>query len=877
MVSIKSENRRRQRVFTENGVNNINAYTQLYKNGEATMPVPHLFIIIDEFAELKREEGDFMKELISVAQVGRSLGVHLILATQKPSGTVDDNIWSNSKFRLCLRVQDKQDSMDMLHKPDAAYLTQAGRSYLQVGNDELYQLFQSGYSGATYDEDLGSQKQVVATMLADSGKAALVGSHAKKAQKEKKKIRWFGKILGFAMETGANSAGNSRIDYILSRMAEEKIEYADTDHNRRLLDNFLSLAGRVATQKGLSEEECIKAIIHLAEVENVKLPEQKDKTQLDAVIEYLAIVAKKENYQPPQKLWLPVLPSNIPLSELDNGDAPQFDGVAWPQYPNKWNLKTLIGMCDDPENQMQMAQELDFTENGNHAIIGIAMSGKSTLLQTILYGLINRYSPEYLSIYLLDFSNRMLSCFERAPHCGGVLYESDLDTVGKFFKMIRKMIDDRKKMFQGGNYGQYVMTHGVEVPAVIIAIDNVANFREKTENRYDDDLIQISRESAAYGIYFLMSGAGFNTSEIPSRIRDNIHGTICLEMMDKFAYADALNAAQVTVMPESGIHGRGITLVESRTLEFQACVAIKSEDDYKRNEMIAAACEKMKTSWIGKGALQIPVIPENPIWEDFESREEVSEFCSDDRHLPIGYNAETADIYSINLASTYTYMIQGKVGTGKKNLLKVIGLSAIKRGAKLVIIEIGSNELFRYSNSISAEYVNNFEQFKNFMIDEFIPLFQSRNAIKKECIMSGMETSEVYERMSQEQEFIILIPNMDAFIGMMYSAESQQNNLNGGFANLVDKGALHNIFMFATMTTDARNSVLGKDIYEKFVRSRVGIHMGGNVAQQRLFDFSGMSMGEQTAIEKPGTGAVPPTGNENYCKVVTPLVKTKRL
>ena len=115
----------------------------LYKRGEVTEPIPHLFIIIDEFAELKREEPDFMKELISVAQVGRSLGVHLILSTQRPSGTVDDNIASNAKFRLCLRVQTKEDSQDMLGKPDAAYITQVGRCYLQVGNDEVYELFQS--------------------------------------------------------------------------------------------------------------------------------------------------------------------------------------------------------------------------------------------------------------------------------------------------------------------------------------------------------------------------------------------------------------------------------------------------------------------------------------------------------------------------------------------------------------------------------------------------------------------------------------------------------------------------------------------------------------------------------------------------------------
>ncbi|MBQ1311361.1 MAG: FHA domain-containing protein [Blautia sp.] len=152
MVSVKSENRRRQRVFQKNGVNNISAYTRLYKAGETKEPVPHLFLIVDEFAELKKEEPDFLKELISVAQVGRSLGVHLILSTQKPSGTVDENIRSNCRFRLCLRVQDRQDSLDMLQRPDAAYLTRPGRCCLQVGNNEMFEQFQSGYSGASLKE-----------------------------------------------------------------------------------------------------------------------------------------------------------------------------------------------------------------------------------------------------------------------------------------------------------------------------------------------------------------------------------------------------------------------------------------------------------------------------------------------------------------------------------------------------------------------------------------------------------------------------------------------------------------------------------------------------------------------------------------------------
>ena len=132
MVSIKSENMRRQRVFNEAGVNNINNYTKLVKAGEVELPVPHLFIIVDEFAELKREQPEFMKELISVAQVGRSLGVHLILSTQKPAGTVDENIWSNSKFKLCLRVQDKQDSKEMLAQGGCRFYN-SGRKGISAG------------------------------------------------------------------------------------------------------------------------------------------------------------------------------------------------------------------------------------------------------------------------------------------------------------------------------------------------------------------------------------------------------------------------------------------------------------------------------------------------------------------------------------------------------------------------------------------------------------------------------------------------------------------------------------------------------------------------------------------------------------------------
>jgi S-DNA-T family DNA segregation ATPase FtsK/SpoIIIE len=171
LVSINAELKRRQRVFAAHDVNHINQYQKLVKEGEAAQPMPHLFLISDEFAELKSEQPEFMDELVSTARIGRSLGIHLILATQKPSGVVNDQIWSNSKFKLALKVADKADSMEILKTPDAAEITLPGRSYLQVGNNEIYELFQSAWSGAGYrpDRDAGPEEDVGIYAINDLG------------------------------------------------------------------------------------------------------------------------------------------------------------------------------------------------------------------------------------------------------------------------------------------------------------------------------------------------------------------------------------------------------------------------------------------------------------------------------------------------------------------------------------------------------------------------------------------------------------------------------------------------------------------------------------------------------------------------------------
>ena len=156
LASIESELKRRQAIFNKardisgESVIDIYKYQKMYREGIVDEPVSHLFIISDEFAELKVQEPEFMSQLIQTARIGRSLGVHLILATQKPSGVVDSQIWSNTRFRVCLRVQEQSDSSEVIKRPDAAFLKQTGRFYFQVGFNESFVLGQSAWSGKQY-------------------------------------------------------------------------------------------------------------------------------------------------------------------------------------------------------------------------------------------------------------------------------------------------------------------------------------------------------------------------------------------------------------------------------------------------------------------------------------------------------------------------------------------------------------------------------------------------------------------------------------------------------------------------------------------------------------------------------------------------------
>ncbi|MDR1205051.1 MAG: type VII secretion protein EssC, partial [Peptococcaceae bacterium] len=373
LTSINSEIKRRQAVFNEYEIKHIDEYIELFRAKAAGAPMPHLLIIADEFAELKKEQPDFVRELVSASRVGRSLGVHLILATQKPSGVVDDEIWSNAKFRLCLRVQDKQDSNEMIRRPDAAYITNVGRGYFQVGNDEIFETFQSGWSGADYDPEASREER---------------------------------------------GRGEARI---------------------------INLWGKPQT---------------VGAVKRRRETDQKNPSQLAAVVHYVAAVAAEHHIQAVGNIWLPPLPERVALSDLPE-PAPPLPG----------ELRAVFGLADDPAGQRQFTGCVDLITEGHILIAASGGGGKTTLLQTCLYSLTETYTPDRLNLYIADFGGRTLGVFAALPHVGGIAYDSDADKIDKLIAMILREIARRKLVFSekgAGAFKEYARLYD-DTPAIVFA------------------------------------------------------------------------------------------------------------------------------------------------------------------------------------------------------------------------------------------------------------------------------------------------------------------------------------------------------------------------------------------------------------------------
>ncbi|AWZ15949.1 FtsK/SpoIIIE domain-containing protein [Streptomyces sp. ICC1] len=148
LESLGAELKRREHILADADAKDIEDYQDLVRRNPAHKPVPRLLIVIDEFASMVRDLPDFVTGLVNIAQRGRSLGIHLLLATQRPSGVVSPEIRANTNLRIALRVTDGSESSDVIDSPEAGNISKntPGRAYVRLGASSLVP-FQSGRVG----------------------------------------------------------------------------------------------------------------------------------------------------------------------------------------------------------------------------------------------------------------------------------------------------------------------------------------------------------------------------------------------------------------------------------------------------------------------------------------------------------------------------------------------------------------------------------------------------------------------------------------------------------------------------------------------------------------------------------------------------------
>ena len=148
LTSLGAELRRREHLLAVPGAKDLEDYWALQRHDPSLPVIPRLAIVIDEFASLKSELPDFVDGLVTIAQRGRSLGIHLLLATQRPSGVISNDIRANTNLRIALRVTDEAESKDVIDAGESATIgaDQPGRGYARLGHTSLLP-FQSGRVG----------------------------------------------------------------------------------------------------------------------------------------------------------------------------------------------------------------------------------------------------------------------------------------------------------------------------------------------------------------------------------------------------------------------------------------------------------------------------------------------------------------------------------------------------------------------------------------------------------------------------------------------------------------------------------------------------------------------------------------------------------
>jgi S-DNA-T family DNA segregation ATPase FtsK/SpoIIIE len=523
--SLGAEIRRRERLLA--AAKDIDDYT-------GDPPLPRLVLIIDEFAALVAELPDFVAGLVDIARRGRSLGIHLILATQRPAGVVTADIQANTSLRIALRVTEPNESTDVIDMPDAAHISKStpGRCYVKSG---------AGAATAVQTARIGGRSPISRPSTAPAPNPSPQSSPPP-GQTQLTPPPF--PIPGSAVAAGGGLGSAGRVGTV------------------RVVDvNWRSLGRPLPSPLVVAQESDVTDLTILA----------------DAVIEANRLARVPEQPRP----WLEPLPSHLVLTDLKPSTTAHPNGIGMPPRHESGSFVEVpplaFGMTDQPWAQDRRPLALDLAHGGHLLIAGSSRSGRSTALRTIAGAIAAHASPADVHVHAIDCGSGALLPLMAMPHCGAVVTRDQLDRVERLLTRLRAEVGRRQQLLAEAGHAslaEYRLA-GHRLPWLVFMLDRwegyVAAFESYDYGRLPEALLQLLREGPAVGLRAVVTG---DRSCLLGQVSTVFDDRLILRLADPSDYG--LANFPLKQLPATMPAGRALTMGEHGIVESQ--IALLTHD-----------------------------------------------------------------------------------------------------------------------------------------------------------------------------------------------------------------------------------------------------------------------------------------------------------
>jgi type VII secretion protein EccCb len=614
-ASIIAELDRRQKLNTYTNSKDIVHYRKKGLNLEpGRPPYPHLFIIIDEFAEMISGNAEYKAQLESITRLGRALGVTLILAAQRPVG-VTDQMRANIKFRICLRVETPDDSRELLRRADAAFLPPGipGRGYLQVGNENI-ELIQTAYTGGDYK---GPQEETIAP-----------------------NVIW--------LDRAKKGSGQKATE--LPKLYDVIVEMMDNLSTEESKPQWRPWPEFLPTQSGtniLSLETPLD-IAYMSD-EDIELLRSTDTNKI-------AGIALNEQAT---SIW---------------EDGFNWGQLEW----GKNTMRPLIGVIDNPYHASQKPLRVDFpmghavvfgaSGRGKTTFVRTIISSLAlTHSPNDLHIYILDFGGRALSVFGdLPHVGAIITS-EEEERVMRVLRKVN-DVIEK-----RQMLFSDAKV---NNLDSYNRNHpDKKLPAVLVVMDNFAEFREYYEGLLGP-FISLVREGRAYGVHFLITADV--TNALTGKLFNLITERYTLKLSDATEYSSVVGRgvpADLSNVPGRGFVRVGNMPLEFQTALTFNPDENDPDNMAKLSKMSMRMHELWGDQWTGEKPSSIETLPLRVSLERL--LEETAEFSTKRLNFLVGIDDRSLEPAIIDIERQGPHItVIGQPFSGKTTTLRTLLLSA---------------------------------------------------------------------------------------------------------------------------------------------------------------------------------------------------------